>query len=60
MPSIFDGTNVANQSDSPWASFLVDEGEDEDYKSNCGEYDDTSFRLYGSWKQSSRKVLNYW
>ena len=48
MPSIFDGTNVANQSDSPWASFLVDEGEDEDYKSNCGEYDDTSFRLYGS------------
>jgi hypothetical protein len=36
--SIFDGTNVENR-DSPWATFLFDEGEDDEYDENA-EYDD--------------------
>eukprot|EP00339_Tiarina_fusa_P022510 CAMPEP_0116996312 /NCGR_PEP_ID=MMETSP0472-20121206/162_1 /TAXON_ID=693140 ORGANISM="Tiarina fusus, Strain LIS" /NCGR_SAMPLE_ID=MMETSP0472 /ASSEMBLY_ACC=CAM_ASM_000603 /LENGTH=359 /DNA_ID=CAMNT_0004694895 /DNA_START=258 /DNA_END=1338 /DNA_ORIENTATION=- len=37
--SIFDGTNIADR-DSPWAAFLLDEGEDDEYDENNAEYDD--------------------
>ena len=41
--SIFDGTDVGNMSNSPWAEYLVDVYEDDDYgATNGGEYDDTS------------------
>ena len=41
--SIFDGTGVAD-SDSPWAAFLVDVGEDDDYQ-RTKEYDDTDIQM---------------
>lgn len=41
--SIFDGSEVHRQA-SPWAAFLYDEGEDEEYEQNNGEYTDDDYR----------------
>ena len=43
--SIFDGTNALDL-DSPWARFLLDEGEDKSYiEDSHAEYDDTQFDI---------------
>lgn len=39
--TIFDGGAV--DSDSPWAAFLTDEGEDEEYILDAGEYSDSDY-----------------
>ena len=44
---IFDGSNSSSHSDSPWAAYLVDKGEDSDYLDNC-EHDDDAYRLHGN------------
>ena len=39
--SIFDGSIATADQDSPWARFFMDnEGEDEEYRRDCGEYTD--------------------
>lgn len=54
LSNIFDGTNVAT-SDSPWAKFLVDEGEDSDYLQNC-EHDDNTINMYKSMQRLSANI----
>jgi len=44
--SIFDG-GADSDPDSPWAQYLLDEGEDEEYKQDCGEYDDGAYDMEG-------------
>ena len=41
--SIFDGSIGNVPSDSPWAQFLLDDGEDEEYAEDCGEYEDGDY-----------------
>ena len=37
-----ENTSAVTANPSPWAAFLIDDYEDEDYAENC-EYDDTAF-----------------
>lgn len=49
--SIFDGTSVES-SESPWAKYLVDEGEDDSYQDGY-EYEDTDYEYGGMGESNS-------